>query len=41
MGRDGPEAWFLSGGEVFDLSTFDYARTGEVVKFEAKMEDIL
>lgn len=34
-----PGAWFLSGGEVFDLSAFDYATTGEVVEFEAKMED--
>lgn len=34
-----PSAWFLSGGQVIDLSAFDFARTGEVVEFEAKMEN--
>lgn len=34
-----PSAWFLSSGRVIDLSAFDFARTGEVVEFEAEMED--
>jgi hypothetical protein len=34
-----PSAWFLSGGRVIDLSAFDFARTGRVVEFEAKMDD--
>ena len=34
-----PSAWFLSAGRVLDLSAFDFARTGKVIEFEAKMED--
>ena len=34
-----PSAWFLSGGRVIDLSALDFARTGKVIEFEAKMED--
>lgn len=34
-----PSAWFLSGDTVIDLSAFDFARTGQVVEFEAKMDD--
>lgn len=34
-----PSAWFLSAGKVIDLSAFDFARTGKVVEFEAKMKN--
>ncbi|MBW3629980.1 MAG: hypothetical protein KY464_11870 [Gemmatimonadetes bacterium] len=34
-----PRAWFLSAGRVIDLSSFDFARTGKVVEFEAKLKD--
>lgn len=35
-----PSGWFLGlDGSVFDLSAYDFATTGEVVEFEAKMEN--
>lgn len=34
-----PSAWFMSGGNVIDLSGFDFATTGKVVEFEAKLDD--
>lgn len=34
-----PGAWLVTAGKVIDLSAFDFARTGRVVEFEAKMEN--
>ncbi|HSH46050.1 MAG TPA: hypothetical protein VK966_09350 [Longimicrobiales bacterium] len=34
-----PAAWYTDGTAVVDLSAFDYAATGEVVEFEAKVEN--
>lgn len=34
-----PAAWYTDGTSVIDLSAYDYATTGEVAEFEAKMGD--
>jgi hypothetical protein len=34
-----PAAWYTDGAFVIDLSAYDFATTGEVVEFEAKMAD--
>ena len=34
-----PRLWFVEGGLVTDLSSHDFAATGTVLKFEAKMAD--